>query len=281
MNRIVWLASYPKSGNTWFRVFLANLRKDGERPVDINELDMPNFASRREVDRRLGWETSDLSDEEFEATRLDLQDLIATDTDAVLKIHEAYRNPKSGQILFSRNATRAVLYFIRNPLDVAISFSHHLGCTVDQAITKMATQTMVLAPSRKRPDPQLFQPLNTWSQHVLGWLDESGFPVHAIRYEDMLQKPQETFTKACAFAGFPTDPDRIHRALEHSRFENLRKQESQAGFRESLQKRPFFRKGQAGGWREVLSAEQVDAIVRAHGDVMQRFGYLNPDGSPA
>ena len=232
MNRIVWLASYPKSGNTWFRVFLTNLRKNGEDPVGINELDTPTFALRCELDRRLGWETSDLSDEEFEVTRIDLQDLIATDTDAVFKIHEAYRNPKSGRLLFSRSATRAVLYFIRNPLDVAISFSHHLGCTIDESISKMADRTMVLGPSRNRPDPQLVQPLNTWSQHVLGWLDDSGFPVHTIRYEDMLQKPQETFTKACVFAGFPTDPDRIQRALEHSRFDNLRKQELQTGFRE-------------------------------------------------
>ncbi|MEJ2083836.1 MAG: sulfotransferase, partial [Acidobacteriota bacterium] len=38
MTGIVWLASYPKSGNTWLRAFLMNFLDPGKRPVDINQL---------------------------------------------------------------------------------------------------------------------------------------------------------------------------------------------------------------------------------------------------
>ena len=66
MKGIVWLASYPKSGNTWFRAFLANLLHGGEQPVDINAFDTNNFAARPGFDRALGWETSDLTLAEVE-----------------------------------------------------------------------------------------------------------------------------------------------------------------------------------------------------------------------
>ena len=125
MKGIVWLASYPKSGNTWFRAFLTNLLHGGAQPVDINAFDTNSFASRPGYDRALGWESSDLTPAEIEGARLAVQEVIAREDDAVFKVHEAFTDPRNGRPLFSRDATRAVLYFLRNPLDVAVSFSHH------------------------------------------------------------------------------------------------------------------------------------------------------------
>jgi len=150
---------------------------------------------------------------------------------------------------------------------------------VDNTIARMNNPQTVMAGSKDSLDLQLPQPMGTWSHHVRSWVDAPNLPVHVLRYEDMLARPQEVFTAACRFAGFPDEPDRVARALAHSSFETLRQQEQAKGFRESVGGRSFFRKGQAGSWREVLSPAQVSAIVAAHGDVMRRFGYLNPDGS--
>lgn len=280
MKGIVWLASYPKSGNTWFRTFLANLLHGGDQPVDINALDTTSFAARLSYDRALGWESSDLTEAEVQSARLAVQDVIAREEDAVFKVHEAFSDPRDGQPLFSMPATRAVLYFLRHPLDVAVSFSHHRGKDLDNTISRMNNPVAVMAGKPDEMDLQLPQPLGSWSGHVCSWVDAPGLPVHVLRYEDMLARPQEVFTAACRFAGFPDDPARVARALEHSRFEALQQQEQARGFREAHGGSAFFRKGQAGAWREVLSQAQVTAIVQAHGDAMRRFGYLNADGSP-
>ena len=279
MKGIVWLASYPKSGNTWFRIFLANLLADQPEPVDINTIKIENFASRTTYDRALGWETSELTIEETFQARQEVQEALAQEEDVCFKVHEAFRDPVTQKPLFSRAATRAALYFLRNPLDVAVSFSHHRGKDIPNTIARMNRFDATMAAVKDELGSQLPQPTGTWSWHVRSWLDEPGLPVHVLRYEDMLARPQEVFGAACAFAGLPSEPARVARALEHARFENVRAQEQTKGFKESQEGRPFFRKGRAGGWREALSSEEVAAILSQHGDVMRRFGYLNADGS--
>ena len=113
------------------------------------------------------------------------------------------------------------------------------------------------------------------------WLGQENIPVLPVRYEDMLTSPVETFGRAVAFAGIPTPPHRIESALARSRFESLKHQEAEQGFREKAQDCPvFFNRGKAGYWRDFLSREQVDIICRHHGETMVRFGYLDTDGSP-
>lgn len=279
MNGIVWLASYPKSGNTWFRAFLANLLHGGEQPVDINAFETNNFASRPGYDRVLGWETSDLTPAEIQAARMAVQEVLAREEGAVFKVHEAYSDSRTGTPLFSTAATRAALYFLRNPLDVAVSYSHHRGRDSDDTIMRMNNPTAIMAARKGDMDGELPQPLGTWSHHVRSWA-EAPVPVQVIRYEDMLARPLEVFTDACRFAGFSDDPARVALALERSRFEVLQRQEQARGFREAAPSRAFFRKGQAGSWREILSPAQVSAIINDHGEVMRRFGYLNADGVP-
>ena len=280
MKGIVWLASYPKSGNTWFRAFLSNLNHGGDQPVDINAFDYTNFAARTGFERVLGWESSDLTQAELEEARIPVQEAYGRQGMAAFKVHEAFADPRTGRLLFSREATRSVLYFIRNPLDVAVSFSHHRGKDVDDTIARMADSGAVLGANQESLELQLPQPMGTWSHHVRSWIDDSEVPVHVLRYEDMLKCPQQVFSEACRIAGFPDDAKLVALALRHSTFEVLKQQEEVRGFREALGGRAFFRRGQAGRWRELLSSEQVSAIVREHGEVMKRFGYLSADGTP-
>lgn len=279
MSGIVWLASFPKSGNTWFRAFLTNLIANRPEPADINALDYVNFSSRQHFDGALGWESSDLSIEAVNRLRPQVQEVLAQGENAFYKAHEAFTHPVTGEPLFSLNATRAALYFIRNPLDVVISYGFHFGKDVDDAIERMNNREAHLAASGGLR-PQLAQPIGDWSGHVRSWVDAPGLNVHVVRYEDMLSRTHEVFTAACRFAGLPDDPERVARALEHSSFRELQKQEKAKGFNEAIRPdKPFFRNGRAGSWREVLSPGQVARIVDSHGEIMRRFGYLGADGS--
>lgn len=282
MAGIVWLASYPKSGNTWLRALLTNLCLDTSTPADINRLHGGPIASARAVfDDAVGVEASDLTPAEIERYRPAVYRRLAAQSDdpLFLKIHDAFTYNPDGYPLIPKEVTQGVLYLIRNPFDVVVSFSHHLHVSVDTAIDYLSNANYSFFNDPSRLHEQLRQRLLTWSGHVRSWVDEPGLRVHVMRYEDMHRRPFETFTSAARFVGLPAAPTRLQRAILFSRFQTLQHQEQEHGFREKpTGVEAFFRQGQVGSWRKVLGPDQVKRIIQDHQPVMQRFGYLRACG---
>ena len=279
MGKIIWLASYPKSGNTWFRVFLTNLRGEMNGPAEINKLESTPIASARGIfDDTAGFESSDLTPGEIEQLRPEIYEHLAVNAKETLfmKVHDAYTFVAEGMPLFPAQATTGVIYIMRNPLDVAVSFAHHSGCDYDKSIANMANDKNIFGGKQKRLYDQLQQNLLSWSKHVLSWIDAPGVDVCVLRYEDMKQNALETFEKAVKFVGLDYGRDEIQKAIELSSFEELQRQEKEKGFKEkSAASTAFFRKGKIGSWREELTKKQAQQIISDHGEVMQRCGYLD------
>lgn len=283
MSGIYWLASYPKSGNTWFRTFLRNLQEDGLAPADINDLSSGNIASSRGwLDEVLGFDTAELTPDEVERLRPAVYRWSLRDDEVGYhKIHDAYTLTADGEPLVSREATLGALYILRNPLDVAPSAANHWHCSLDQAIETMGTPNIAFCRSRKVLTNQVRQHMLTWSEHVLSWVDAPELNRLVVRYEDMQTDPLTTFSQACHFLQLPCDPARIEKAVRFSDFGVLARQEAEKGFRERPQHTErFFRQGQSGAWRNKLTPEQIKRIVDDHGVVMRRFGYLDAHGEP-
>jgi hypothetical protein len=285
MGGIYWLASYPKSGNTWFRSVLANFRATGDAPVDINQLNTGTIASSRMwVDDILGVDTADLTQDEVEAIRPDIYRWSVAENPTELgyhKIHDAYAYRADGRPLVDDTASLGAVYLLRNPLDVAPSLANHNGIDIDAAIALMGDPNHALARAKNRLTGQLLQRMGSWSQHVLSWVEARDIPVFVLRYEDMHADPIATFGTAFAALGLPENPQRLERAVAFSQFDTLAAQEAAHGFRERpSQKRRFFRKGKAGDWQHSLSPAQVAQIIADHGPVMRRFGYLDDAGQP-
>jgi aryl sulfotransferase len=282
MKGIIWLASYPKSGNTWFRVFLTNLLRDADTPANINELEKTPIASARGMfDNAVGFEASDLTADEIDRLRPELYIHLAENATEPLfmKIHDAYTDVTDNMPLIPHAATGGALYFIRNPLDVAVSFAHHSGWDYDTTISSMANEASAFCRKSDRLHNQLRQKLLSWSGHVISWIDHAPFAVYVLRYEDMKSQSLETFEKAVHFAGLPHNRKQIQKALDFSSFETVQQQEEAEGFQEkSPSSSRFFRKGQVGSWREELSETQAQQIVRDHQEVMHRFGYIDDGG---
>jgi hypothetical protein len=282
--RIIWLASYPKSGNTWFRVFYTNLISRQEAPARIDELEPRLMAGSRTLfDEYAGVNASNLTFDEIERIRPQVYETLAREEKKTIfiKIHDAYTQTGQGVPLVSQSATRGAIYFIRNPLDVAVSFAHHNACDVQTMIEKMADNQYSFCAWPNRIISQLRQRLLSWSAHVTSWVDGLGPDLHLMRYEDMVLSPVETFSGAVRFARLPDDPKRIQKALAFSDIGELQRQEKACGFKEKHAKAlSFFRKGTIGAWREVLTRDQVKRLIDDHRDVMKRFGYLNDNDEP-
>ncbi len=283
MGGIYWLASYPKSGNTWFRTFLRNLMADSDTPADINDLSTGSIASGRGwLDEVLGFDTAELDPDEVDRLRPAVYRWALKDEEiGYHKIHDAYTLTTSGEPLVSREGTLGALYILRNPLDVAPSYANHNRSSIDDAIMRMGQHQHALCKSRKSLPNQTRQKLLTWSEHVLSWVDAPNLNCLVMRYEDMKANPIKSFTEAAAFLQLPTEPARIEKAIRFSDFKELARQEAEKGFREKPPKvESFFRQGTTGDWRNKLTPEQVAQIIADHGEVMRRFGYVDSDGQP-
>jgi len=282
MGGIYWLASYPKSGNTWLRAFLHNLRTDGDAPVDINDLHTGSIASARGwIDTVLGFDTADLTNDEIDRLRPAVYSWSRNDAEASYhKIHDAYSLLQDGEPLVSREGTLGAVYVLRNPLDVVASLANHMNFSLDRAIRFMADDAASFAARPSRLHPQVHHRLLSWSAHVASWIDAPGLDRQIVRYEDMQARPGETFARVASFLELPTDAARVEKAVRFSAFAELSRQETAGGFEE----RPhhtasFFRRGQAGGWIDTLSADQVARVIADHGPMMRRVGYLDHTGN--
>jgi aryl sulfotransferase len=284
MSKIVWLASYPKSGNTWVRIFLNNYLQNGRTPADINNLEDSMHAGTRELfDRLTGVESSDLTAVEIDRARPWMYRRWAEDSPETLfvKVHDAYRCTDAGQPIFPQEATRTAVYIIRNPLDIAASMANHLSIGLDKAIAYLADEQYGLASSGHKLHRQLPQFMGSWHTHVHSWTNQTELPVHLVRYEDLRHAPLATFATLVRAVGLPVEPERLAQAVAFSSFDQVKQQETAVGFKERLPDTPaFFRHGQAGRWQVELSPTQIDTICRQHRATMQQFGYLDEDGRP-
>lgn len=282
MANIIWLASYPKSGNTWFRSYLSNLLLDNDEPVDINSMKTDGIASRRDIfDEVTGVEASELTLDEVDNYRRGLYKMLSEETqkDLYIKVHDAYSYLKNGTPMFPKENAK-VIYIVRNPLDVAVSFSFHLAKDIDNTIKIMGDKDFCLSSSKEKLGSQLRQKLFTWSGNIESWVDNGTIPVEVIRYEDMKNSPFETFKRATLFAGIKCDDEKIKKAIDFSDFKVLKRQEENNGFNEKPpQAESFFREGKTGGWRAYLGEEQVSMIINDHEKIMKRFGYLDKEGN--
>lgn len=276
MSRYYWLASYPKSGNTWLRLSLSSLDRGGTAPdFTTTKLFAPISGDRAAIDEMVDTDTADLTATEAQALLPDFFRLEAAwlKGPQLRKVHEAW-TIVAGRPLFPPDLTAGAIYIVRDPRDVAVSLAHHLSVGIDEAIAFMDDPHATLAHGEFHGLPQIRQELLSWSGHVRSWLDA---PVRLLllRYEDMLADPVNALSGAAHHLGWRSSMEDVARAAAATRFDVLRDAEERFGFREKAGPDVrFFRRGVAGGWRDTLSPAQAASIEAAHHQVMAALGYL-------
>ncbi len=268
-NKITWIASYPRSGNTWMRALISAYANNGE--VDINGI----------------MQTSDKNPEYFEGIiKKPIHDWTMTDQALVkpaamvrmledaggnlmLKTHDANIDV-SGIAQMPYDLSNAAIYIIRDPRDVALSFKNHYGCKTNaEAVDRLIDDKFMT----RFPNNGLFVPQLSWKINVASWMRELPYPVYALRYEDLLEKPFEIFSEIIQFLKMEYDAELARKTIDACAFDKMKQQEKKDGFRETVGQE-FFHKGQAQRWKTELEPELQTKIVNAFKAEMSSVGYL-------
>jgi aryl sulfotransferase len=279
-----YLASYPKSGNTWCRVFITELMRLSSQSIseDLNlnrDIETGAIASSRLwLSDQLGINSCDLSFAELDALRGCAGDSawLFAEGERFHKVHDAFLSPDSrGRPVVSVNKCRGVVYILRHPEDIAVSLSHFFSWPLEKCVEFLLDANASLAPSEQLGGQQVRQHMGRWDQHVSSWSDQKQLPVLVIRYEDMLAKGQETFSELARFLNLPSDASLINQSIQNTSIDRLKKlEEDQDGFAE---KPPscdrFFRSGRTGEGAEKLTIEQRKKLSEGLSDAMARFSY--------
>lgn len=277
MGSIVWLASYPKSGNTWLRIFLLNLFANSSEPLPpsaVNRLSTGDVVLDyyRKVDDR---DPRSWSFEEVAGLRHEVQRHIAglREDSMLLKTHAALV-PMAGRPPFAMEVSGGAVYVVRNPLDIVPSYARHLGKSHDEIIEIMSTPNYTLP--RTAQLAEFIQ--GGWSQNVASWTATPNPMIHVVRYEDLVASPVERFGAVCRFLKLVFDDARLERAIGHASLPTLMRLEDEHGFVErTARQNRFFGEGGVGAWRDALTEAQARRLVARHRPQMSRFGYV-PEG---
>ena len=275
MANFVWLASYPKSGNTWLRAFIYNLIVTPREPAPLTAITgfFESESNPKYYQRFLQKPLLEASFEELIALRPRVQQAILESGgqgSILLKTHNQL-TILHGTPLHNLNRTAAAIYVVRNPLDLVLSVADHFALSTDEAIAFINNPNTGMGADNESVGG--FP--GSWAQHVESWTRSDHERFLVVRYEDMLERPIPTFTRVAAQLGLKPERSALRRAIELSSFKRLQAVEAKHGFTErSVHSRRFFRKGKKNQWIENLSEDQVISIIEFNRQQMAKFDYI-------
>jgi hypothetical protein len=274
MRRITWIASYPKSGNTWVRAIVDRIVHPA-RPLDINALGKtaPGFSSlaQRFVERN-GIKLSGSAPGEVRRWWPEVQREIceASDNDIFIKTHNVAAKFDSGPFP-DPDSTASAIYILRDPRDVALSYAYHYKITLGLAVVALCTSS---AFNIKQEQLGLTELLMSWGEHVFGWTTLKSCPLLVLRYEDLLSDPAAGVRRIATFLNKPISPEQVDAIVAATSFQELQGQEKTHGFNESVRPDGFFRVGTAGQWRELKDQSVFAPLIEKNARIMRLHGYL-------
>jgi len=279
---IIWLASYPKSGNTWLRSLLASyyFSRDGSfnfKLLDnIDQFPSTQFFRDKKDTFSAPEDTSNLWLSEQEKINQD-------NKIRFLKTHNALCKINSNSFTNEKN-TLAGIYIIRDPRNIVTSLANHYQVDVNKAFDFMKDEKKALI--EKVNERYLgFVPILSWALHQESWIKCTKFPILTIRYEDLQLQTFQTFIKVIRFINKLTnlenliDESKAKQSISSCEFEKLKKLEDKNGFSEAMvdkktkKKISFFNLGRENDYKRLLQNNLIDEMSSLYNQQIKKFNY--------
>ena len=282
----IWLASYPKSGNTLVRSLLASyfFSKDGVYNFDLikNILQFPTSKLFQNIDIDI------TNEKEVIANYIRAQQSInKKDSIQFLKTHSYLFNIENNAFTDLNNSL-GVIYIVRDPRNVVTSLANHSSISIEESANYLIDKWYFGGNLNNFNDAMRTRLYTgTWATNYKSWKSfKSQGRYLLIKYEDLTNKKEEILIKMLKFIyklnkkNFELDKIKLKNVIDTTSFERMKALENEFGFNESKtekmtgKKIPFFNLGKKNDWKKMISLEIKDKIENAFKEEMKELGYL-------
>ena len=281
---IFWIASYPKSGNTWVRALISAYyySKDGM----FSEALIKNIGQFPE---KVHFNGFDYNKEIItDTTRFWIKAQERINVDKKVKFKKTHNSLSSinGFNFTDKKNTIACIYVVRDPRNLITSLKNHYELDYDKALNFMTNEKKFIFDYQKENDYSDFQFISSWEKNFLSWKNQKDFPIEVIRYEDLLSKPYETFEKMIIFINKITkikgeiNKEKLRNSINSTSFKNLKEYEKKYGFSESIYSKknkknlPFFYLGPDNDWKKILDHKFQIKLNNIFKKSLEYFSYI-------
>ena len=282
---IIWIASYPKSGNTWVRSLLSSYlySEDGSFHFDLLN-NILKFPSKKYLEYFI----KDFSDikkvSEYWIASQERINLYNENKNIFLKTHSALCTLEKNPFTNKQN-TQAVIYIVRDPRNVITSVGNHYFMNIEESYNFMIDKNRILTGDKWGGDDfGISEILGSWSQHYKSWKNIKFAPVLNIKYENLINDTEKSLIEIInflqKFTNIKINNKKISKTVESCNFENLQKMEKKEGFVEAAHSEKsnktvsFFHLGKKNNWENLLNQEMEKKIREAFHDEMKELKYI-------
>ena len=279
---IIWIASYPKSGNTWVRSLLSSYLYSKDGVFNFSLLKKIQIFPKKKYFESFLRNLSDIK--QVSNYWIAAQDKINlfNDETIFMKTHSALCTIENNSFTNKIN-TKAAIYVVRDPRNVITSISHHYSLNLEESynfitnknkmLTQWGTETFGMATI-----------LGSWLENYKSWKNLKFSPLLIVKYEDLLNDTKKTFTLILNFLNnlidVKIDENKIMNTINSCHFDVLAKKEKMEGFDESVplkdhnKKKNFFYLGKKNNWKNLLDPKIEKKIREEFANEMKELGYI-------
>ncbi len=281
---IIWIASYPKSGNTWVRSLLSHYFFSKSEKFNFDLLKhIPNFNTADFLDNKNPIRSND--------------DIIKSWVPVQKFIHEKFKRnlffkthnvcvTSKGEKFTNNEVSAGCIYVVRDPRNVITSYKNFENQTYENIIKNMIDEEGFLLSNKSTFEKfgiKGIEVISSWARHYNSWVhNNTNIPICLIKYEDLVENPSLEFNKIFNFLKkinnekkTEINKEKLEKTISQTNFKNLKDLENKDGFSEKQNREVnFFNQGIENDWKKILPNNISSIIERKFEKEMKELGYL-------
>ncbi len=278
---IIWLASYPKSGNTWVRSFLSAYYYSSDGKFNFKLLKkIRQFPSKDFFDQKF-----DSVDEVSKNWLIAQEEIKKKNKLCFLKTHNV-NGAYKGNNFTTNEFTVAVIYIVRDPRNVLTSLMHHYSLNEIDGLNMMGSIYRNLKDENDDQNYASYSFISSWANNYNSWKQSKYTNTLFVKYEDLEKNTNNTFSNIINFTNKfiksenHINTEKFNQAIKTTNFDELKKKEETEGFEEAVYSKKegkikaFFNLGSNNNYKSLLSPETSKKIERLFNKEMRELGYL-------